>query len=377
MSNQISGVGNRVYNLSLELAKLGHDVEVVTRRNQEVETGLVRKRVVDSFSLPLIPPVPMTNLAIFNMQAYKELKREPTLEAVLDVQHVHLSYMVDMIRAASRAPGRLVLTCHGIERYATSVSGFGPKGILAWSTYGVEKGTLQKVDSIVCVSEFVKCEVLRTGPSLPVDIQVISNGIRVKDFSDLRSMGLKNALGVETLVVSIGDPSTRKGTETLLRAFSKLESKSSALAIGGNWGRQPKAKYLRLEDELGIRGRVLHFSNVPRSVIKSLLAEADIYVQPSNYESQGIAPLEAMATETPVIASRVGGMAETIGDAGILVPPGDILSLSKAVDLLIQDKSLRIVMAKKALERAMKYEWQEIAKRYSSFLESEPESKRI
>jgi glycosyltransferase involved in cell wall biosynthesis len=68
---------------------------------------------------------------------------------------------------------------------------------------------------------------------------------------------------------------------------------------------------------------------------------ADIYVSPSLMEGFGLPLAEALACETPVVAARAGAVAEVVGPAGILVPPGDPESLAQAVSSLLADPGRR------------------------------------
>jgi len=90
---------------------------------------------------------------------------------------------------------------------------------------------------------------------------------------------------------------------------------------------------------------------------------AQVCVVPSHYESFGMVALEAMACGTPVIASRVGGLAFTVkdGQTGFLVPSNDPQALAQKLKLLLTDESLRRNMGHQASELAMRYSWPIVA----------------
>jgi glycosyltransferase involved in cell wall biosynthesis len=81
----------------------------------------------------------------------------------------------------------------------------------------------------------------------------------------------------------------------------------------------------------------------------------DVYVQPSLMEGFGIAVLEAMAREKPVVASRTGGLPDIVvdGETGLLVPPGHIGELARAVTSLLKDPARREAMGRKGRQRVM------------------------
>lgn len=351
--------------------RLGHDVVVLTRPEERVDES-VRMAPVSLARIPLIPPVPLPNLAIFNLQAYKKLKEltKGGPNAVVDIQHVHLSFIVNLLARSPEISRRTFLTCHGTGYFAVTHSGTGLEHVLNKFILSREGGTFRRISDIVCVSRFVKAEVEQAYPDVPLRIEVIPNGIRFDDFKNLKPLGLKDRLGADKLIVTIGRPHFRKGTDLLLRAFSELASKAAVLAIVGDLSPQARRRYISLERELGIESRVFHLSGLTRGEILALLAESDAYVQPSRYESQGIAVLEAMAAGKAVIAFRVGGMPESVGNAGVFVEPEKPIALADALRVVLGDANLRSSLGANARLRASKYDWREIALRYSRYCES-------
>jgi hypothetical protein len=96
VSNQHSGVGNRVYYLSRELAKRGHEVHVITKQGEYVSDEVDAYYVEIPKHIFKIPPVPLPQVSIFNLLAYKkfeEIKHKINPD-LIDVQHVHVSPIV-------------------------------------------------------------------------------------------------------------------------------------------------------------------------------------------------------------------------------------------------------------------------------------------
>ncbi len=85
------------------------------------------------------------------------------------------------------------------------------------------------------------------------------------------------------------------------------------------------------------------------------LAAADVVVLPSRHEGLGVAALEAMAAERPVVASRVGGLAEVVveGETGVLVPPGDVPRLAAALARLAADPGERVALGRAGRARVL------------------------
>jgi N-acetyl-alpha-D-glucosaminyl L-malate synthase BshA len=110
----------------------------------------------------------------------------------------------------------------------------------------------------------------------------------------------------------------------------------------------------RLAHELGVADRV-RFLGVHEDVAP-LLSVADVFLLPSETESFGLAALEAMACEVPVVASRVGGLPEVVedGKSGLLCPPGDIAAMTAAC-LRLGDAAVHAAMAAEARRRAVSH----------------------
>src|SRR5207244_9685546 len=87
------------------------------------------------------------------------------------------------------------------------------------------------------------------------------------------------------------------------------------------------------------------------------LEDVDVFVMPSLFEGLGVAALEAMAAGKPVVATNVGGLAESVIDSvtGLLVPPRDPRALAEAVGKLVGDRSLAGEMGKRAAERVREH----------------------
>ena len=146
---------------------------------------------------------------------------------------------------------------------------------------------------------------------------------------------LRAALGVAAavpVVAVVGLISHRKGQDLAVRAFAELRRKrpDAVLAVIGG-GVLPAG--LPLD---GVR--VLDH----REDISRLLPHASVVVVPSREEPFGLAAIEAMACEVPVVAFAVGGLAEVIsGGAGIPVPPGDCAAMAAAMSGLLSDEGAR------------------------------------
>ena len=189
---------------------------------------------------------------------------------------------------------------------------------------------------IVAVSEAVAYTVRLAGIRAE-QIVVVPNGVDLSRFDlSIDALQSRGEYGLPTdasVLLAVGRLSQEKGFDVLIAAFALLSPQHSQvrLCIVGDG---PQAEALKRQAApLGDRIRFLG----PIAAAASLFAAADVVVVPSRQEGQGIVPLEAMAAGKPVVASRVGGLMETIveGETGLLVPAGDAQALAGAIEALL------------------------------------------
>ena len=114
--------------------------------------------------------------------------------------------------------------------------------------------------------------------------------------------------------------------------------------------------------DLGLDDMILFLGKRGQSTLPYYYAAAEVVVMPSHYESFGMVALEAMACGTPVIASRVGGLAHLIqdGETGFFVPAQDPETLAEKLRLVFVDNQLRAKMSAKAARYARDFSWERI-----------------
>jgi len=165
------------------------------------------------------------------------------------------------------------------------------------------------------------------------------------------------------LVLSRLDP--RKGIDTAVRAFARLDRPDAELLIAGTGRLESNLK--QLATELGVRERVRFLGFVPDEELPVLYSSADLFVLPSDYEGFGIVFLEAMACGTPVIGTDVGGIPTAVdaGETGYLVPQGGVDELADRMNGLLDDDEQYEEMVTRAREWGESHDWSEIASRVS------------
>ena len=205
--------------------------------------------------------------------------------------------------------------------------------------------------AIACASDGIAASLKSWVPGVGNKINVIPNGIDVEAFERAvpvprSSVGINNGNCVLLYVARL-EP--QKDHANLLRALSHIPDADLVLAGDGSLRTQLKDQ----AKSLGVTSRV-HFLG-RRNDIAELLQMADIYVHPAAFEGFGIAAVEALSAGKPVVASNVPGLAQVVGDAGILVPPGDWVTLAREVCDLIQSRDRRSRLSRAAAERGRQF----------------------
>jgi glycosyltransferase involved in cell wall biosynthesis len=142
----------------------------------------------------------------------------------------------------------------------------------------------------------------------------------------------RSRAGFDRYVLALGTVEPRKGLPLLVRAFDRLAAgrPDLGLVVAGpdGWGTESFAGAVALARH---GDRVKRLGWVDGATRADLLAGAAVLAVPSVYEGFGYPALEAMSAGTPVVASAAGSLPEVVGDAGVLVPPGDVDALTEAL----------------------------------------------
>jgi glycosyltransferase involved in cell wall biosynthesis len=255
---------------------------------------------------------------------------------------------------AARLVGQLGLQCGVISSYHDEVV---PEG---WLNRAIDHATMKWTKYIVCCSEAVRRSVEQRIGRGKNHFVVIPFGVNLDRFCEPRAMlggsiALQNGLPVIGTVCRLVEP--KKGLRYLLEAVAHLEQVAGSpvcqvLLVGEG----PAEQGLRtLSERLGISPRVV-FVGVRRD-IPEVLSLMNIFVLPSLYEGFGIAILEAMAAGKPVVATSVGGIPEFVvpSQSGLLVPPGDVPALARAIKQLLDEPERARSMGRHGQEHVKKH----------------------
>lgn len=188
-------------------------------------------------------------------------------------------------------------------------------------------------------------------------VRVVASGVDPIVGGD-RSRGRARA-GAEQYVLALGTVEPRKGLPTLVRAFDRLAAARPDLhlvVVGPDgWGTAAFAGSVAMARH---GDRVTRLGWVDLAARADLLAGASVLAMPSVYEGFGYPAIEAMSVGTPVVATAVGSLPEVVGDAGVLVPEGDVDALAAGLAQALDDPE---PWRRKGPANAARFRWETCA----------------
>ena len=377
------GAGVHVEYLSRELARLEsgeHAVDVFCFGEQRETHGNLRVHgVAPEVTLPVQDPRHARLLDALG----RDLAMTGAVEAP-DIVHCHTWYShLAGCLAKPLTGARLVLTTHSLEPHRPWKAeqlgtGYG-------ATVWIERTAYGNADGVVAVSGAMKEDVQTLYGVPPERVRVIHNGIDPDEYRPRPAPATLRRLGIDPeipIVLFVGRITRQKGILHLVRALRHLDPGVQVVLCAGAPDTPEIAAEMAVLVEDAKReaaaGIIWIPEMLPREDIISLYTHAAVFVCPSVYEPFGIINLEAMACETPVVASAVGGIPEIVvpGETGLLVhfeaegegsaeptdPAAFSRALAAAVNELIEDPERRAAMGEAARARVLaQFSWQRIA----------------
>jgi glycosyltransferase involved in cell wall biosynthesis len=301
----------------------------------------------------------------------------PLLARRADLVHAHLGEDLAILPLAVLAAGRrpLVVTVHCSMAHTLKVT--GPRS-LALKTLGgpIEQwGEHRATATLALTARLTDALAAELGPDR---VHLVRRGIDRRAFQDPGPDPFPDLTG-RPRVVYLGRLVRGKGVETLVRAAARLRAPGVQVVLVGDG--PDRAAVEQLARRLGVADRVRVTGFVPHERVPAVLASADLLVLPSLYEELGTVLIEAMQLGLPIVASRVGGIPEVLGNGerGLLVPPGDAAALAEAVDAVLADPALARRLGAAGLRHAPEYDWDRVGAQihelYSQLVDGRPQQR--
>jgi N-acetyl-alpha-D-glucosaminyl L-malate synthase BshA len=337
--------------LGIELAKRGHSIHFISYAPPMRLGDGPRERIsfhaVDMFSYPLFEYPPYTD-------ALASKLRETAVEHSLDLVHMHYAiphavsaYLArEMLRPERYLP--VVTTLHGTD---ITLVGRDPS-FLPITRFGIEKS-----DAVTAISNYLRDatqETFCTG----CGIEVIYNFIDADYYQRRAAESVRQDLAPngESILLHVSTFRPVKRITDCIEVLARIvEGGCSRVTLIMCGDGPERADAETLAARLGV-SKLVHFvGKQPQERIRDYLSVADLLLLPSLSESIGLAALEAMACEVPVIATRVGGVPEVVeeGGCGYLFEVGDIKGMAEASIRILNSESERLRLGRRGREIAV------------------------
>ncbi len=381
------GAGVHVGYLSRELAKT-MPVEVRCFGDQRIEEGNLKVTGFELDTSDFTCPEPLKSA----FGAVRRCTDFNTTNIDADIVHCHTWYShFGGILAKKNYGIPLVITVHSLEplRPWKREQLGGGYDFSLW----IEKSALEMADAIIAVSSETKRDIERLFDVDPTRVHVIHNGVDPEEYHKVSSTEALRRHGIDPgkpYLLFVGRITRQKGIIYLVRAIPYLGPDFQIVLCAGAPDTPEIAKEMKDAVESATRkrsGLIWIEEMVDRNAVIELYSHAAVFCCPSIYEPFGIINLEAMACETAVVASAVGGIKEVVvdGETGFLVPVEQMKEspfkpldpekfsrdLAAKINELIKDRCLREKFGKAGRKRAeQRFSWSTIAQKTKALYET-------
>lgn len=354
------GSGVVATELGKALAQKGHEVHFITysqpSRLDFFNQNLFYHEVsIRSYPLFVYPPYELALASkMVNVVQYEKLD---LLHVHYAIPHASAAYMAKQILRTQGIKIPVITTLHGTD---ITLVGKDP------SYEPVVTFSINESDGITAVSEDLRKDTYQHF-DIKKEIAVIPNFIDLERFKKQKKDHFKTAIcpNGEKLIVHTSNFRKVKRVEDVVRIFSNVRKEIPAklLLVGDGPERiniENLCRKLRICDDLRFLGKL--------DAVEEVLSVADLFLMPSEKESFGLAALEAMACEVPVIASNAGGLPELVQDGinGFVSPIGNVKQMTEKALFILKEENLPL-FKENALKRAKEFDVTNILPMYEDF----------
>ncbi|GAA4003454.1 N-acetyl-alpha-D-glucosaminyl L-malate synthase BshA [Deinococcus rubellus] len=339
------GSGVVATELGLEVARAGNEVHFVGNAVP------FRLQGMGGANGPYFHQASSFAYALFD-QPFPELTAANALTEVIEeygVQLTHAHYAIPHATAALHARSitgktRVITTLHG-----TDVTLVGAEPAFRHTT----RHAIQQSDAVTAVSQFL-ADLTRETLKVDVPIEVIPNFVDTQRFVRVTDPTIRARFAhpEEALLLHVSNFRPVKRVEDVVEVFARVASEIPArLLMVGDGPERTRA--FELAQQLGVIGRVHFLGSFPD--VQTVMGIADLFLLPSNKESFGLAALEAMSCEVPVVAARAGGIPEVVEDGvtGRLAEVGDVDAMAHAALEILKNRDVYLSMGQAGRRAAL------------------------
>lgn len=386
---ETGGMNVYVRELSRELGRRGHHVDVFTRFQDEATEQI--QKFGENARVIHLPAGPMDaydkNKLLYHTDCFaEEIACFAQNEGIkYDVVHGHywLSGVVGH-RLQQRWGVPLVQMFHTLGHLKNSVAKEATDLEVDARTR-MEGRVMEWTDLLVAATPLERAQLSWYYGADTSKIRVIPAGVDTTIFRPRDRAAVRRELGLPGLdtpiLLFVGRIERLKGIDTLLESAAVVSRTCAGrnlkvLIVGGGGQTEDENAELRrivaLHRELNLDEQVEFVGSKPQELLPLYYSAADVTIMPSHYESFGLVAVESMASGTPVIASNVGGLSYTVkdGETGYLVPQENHFALAEKVHELLKNPDLRARLGERAAEHALQYSWGQIAEQIAGIYDT-------
>src|SRR5271157_250845 len=368
------------------LGRRGVHVDVFTRSQDEHVPHVLHdlghgNRVVH---IPAGPEVPLPKPELVNylpqfVEGIRKFSTEKRIKYDLIYSHYWLSGIAaDSLKKRWGIPVVHMFHTLGLMKNRIAQS---PEELEGEYRVNGERQVLQMADRIIAPTLAEEAQLYFLYHADVSKITIIPPGVDTDHFYPIPPDEAREAIHLpvnERMLLFVGRIEPLKGLDTLLRAIAHMRETGVysqvphyLAVVGGDpsaTGENLSSEMARLQtlcSELNLNDMVLFLGKRDQASLPYYYSAADVLIMPSHYESFGMVALEAMACGTPVVASRVGGLAFLVADGktGFVFPDNDFINLSEKLTLLLTNPGLRDRLGQQAADYARQYAWPNIVNR--------------
>ncbi len=282
-------------------------------------------------------------------------------EESFDVIHAHdwLSFPAG-VRVKQKSGKPLVVHVHATEFNRTGGGG----GSVNQAVYEVERWGMEQADRVVAVSGFIKHILVERYGIRPEKITVIYNGIAPEEYASPRDISeiLRLRRQGYRIVLFVGRLTLQKGPDYFVRAAAQVVERETNVVFVMAGSGDMEHQLIEEAAARGIADRLFFTGFLRDNDWQVMYRSADVFVMPSVSEPFGLAPLEAMMHNVPVIVSRQSGVSEVL-DHALKVDFWDTDALAQKIIAVLGHRSLRTMLRERGRSEAERLDWDAAAEK--------------
>jgi N-acetyl-alpha-D-glucosaminyl L-malate synthase BshA len=327
------GSGAVATELGIALASRGHEVHFITYR-QPFRLPRFLPRVylheVDVGKYPLFEYPPYDLALAVRMHEVVRAHKLDLLHVHYAIPHATSAWIAKEMLRKDGEDITVITTLHG-----TDITIVGQDR----SFYAITRFSIEKSDRITAVSEFLKRETIAAFGCTGCDVEVIHNFVDGDVYRRTRYPAqLREVAGDKQVLMHVSNFRAIKRVRDVVRIFAEVQREvpSVLVMVGDGPDRADAEEEVR---ERGLTNSVHFLGKI--DVVAPLLASADLFLLPSQFESFGLSALEALACGVPVVGSNAGGLTEVVRDGvtGVVRPVGDVDGMVQAAIAILSDRA--------------------------------------